>query len=202
MVKLNFNWRGYMYKDGVNSIRLSYDSASRALQLDTERAYDEINNYNAKVLAGDQSGIERDDDGHILWDEADVLMHRSLQAEDALNILRKAFTIVLYHHWERSVREWVKSKHAKHDTLVTAALAIGQPTDPLVNDLRTLVNTLKHNNEVWGKPLHTARPDLFKGEFKITQTNPDWYDAIEVSGPALLAFFDAVSSSGPNTNTP
>lgn len=202
MVKLNFNWHGYVYQDGVNSILLSYDSAARALQLDTERAYDEINDYNVKVLASDPSGIERDGDGHILWDEADVLMHRSLQAEDALNTLRKAFAIVLYHHWERSVREWVKSKHGKHDALVIAALAIGQPTDPLVDDLRLLVNTLKHNNEVWGKPLHASRPDLFKAEFKISQSDPDWYDEIEVSGTAMLNFFSAVSTSGPTTSTP
>jgi hypothetical protein len=191
-----------MYQDGVNSIRLSYDSAARALKLDTERAYDEISDYNAKVLAGDQSGIERDEDGQVLWDEADVLVHRSLQAEDALNTLRKAFVIVLYHHWERSVREWVKSKNGKHDALVTAAAAIGQPTDPLLDDLRLLVNTLKHDNERWAEPLHKKRADLFKPEFKITQTDPDWYNEIEVSGTALLDFFSAVSASGPTTNTP
>lgn len=202
MAKLNFNWRGYVYQDGVNSIRLCYDNASRALELDTERAYDEITAYNAKVAAGDQSGIERDEDGHILWDEEDILMHRSLAAEEALNTLRKAFAIMLYHHWERSVREWVQSKNGKHDTLVTSAAAIGQPTDPLVNDLRTLVNALKHNNDTWGKPLHNDRPDLFKADFKIAQSDTDWYDGIEVSGSALLAFFSAVSASGPTTNTP
>lgn len=202
MVKLNFNWRGYMYQDGVNSIRLSYDNAAQALQLQTERAYDEISEYNMKVAAGDQSGIEHDDDGQIVFDEADVLMYRSLAAEEALNTLRKAFAIVLYHHWERSVREWVQSKHGKHDALVTAAAAIGQPTDPLVNDLRTLVNTLKHDSDRWGVPLHNDRPDLFKSDFKITQADPAWYDAIEVSGTALLDFFAAVSASGANTNTP
>lgn len=202
MVKLKFNWAGYMYQDGINSIRLSYDSAAQALEIQTERAYDEIREYNAKVKSGDQSGIERDEDGYVFWDEEDVLMYQSSAAEDALNTLRKAFAIVLYHHWERSVREWVQSKHGKHDTLVSAAAAIGQVTDPLVNDLRTLVNTLKHNNEVWGKPLHTSRPDLFKANFKIGQSDPDWHDEIEISGQALLAFFSAVSASGPATNAP
>ena len=202
MVKLNFNWHGYMYQDGINSIRLSYDSAAQALELQTERAYDEIRAYNAKVEGGDQSGIERDEDRHVVFDEADVLMYQSLAAEEALNTLRKAFAIVLYHHWERSAREWVQSKNGKHDTLVSSLAANGQGTEPLVNDLRTLVNTLKHNNDGWGVPLHTDRADLFKSEFKITQAQPiDWYDAIEVSGPALLAFFSAVSASGPTSNS-
>lgn len=202
MAHLGINWLGYMYQDGVNSIRLSYDTAAQALELQTERAYDEINDYNRKVAAGGHSDIEHDDDGHVLWDEADVLMYRSLAAEEALNTLRKAFAIVLYHHWERSVREWVQSKHGKHDTLVASAAAIGQLTDPLVNDLRTLVNTLKHNNDVWGKPLHAARPDLFKPEFKITKADPDWYDEIVVTGKALLDFFSAVSASGPTSKSP
>lgn len=201
MVKLNFNWRGYMYQDGINSIRLSYDTAAQALEQQTQRTYDEITDYNANFEAGDQSGIERDDDGHVVWDQADMLIYQSTAAEEALNTLRKAFAIVLYHHWERSIREWVQSKHGKHDTLVAVAAATGQSTDPLVNDLRTLVNTLKHNNDNWGKPLHKYRPDLFKGNFKITQPDPDWYDEIEISGQALLDFFSAVSASGPTTNS-
>ena len=203
MAHLGINWRGYLYQDGINSIRLSYDSAAQALEMQTERAYDEIRNYNIKVKAGDQSGIERDEDGHVIFDEADILMYRSVAAEEALNTLRKAFAIVLYHHWERSVREWVQSKNGNHDTLVNSLAATGQATDPLVNDLRTLVNTLKHDSDRWGVPLHHDRPDLFKSDFKVTQSHPiDWYDAIDVSGTALLAFFSAASASGPNSNSP
>jgi hypothetical protein len=182
---------------------LSYDSASQALELHTERAYDEIREHNAKVEGGDDSGTERDEHGHVLWDEADMLMYRSLAAEEALNTLRKAFAIVLYHHWERSAREWVKSKNGSHDTLVNSLAATGQATGPLVNDLRTLVNTLKHDNDRWGTALHHDRPDLFKADLKNNQSpSIDFYDVIEVSGEDLSAFFSAVSASGPNSTTP
>lgn len=203
MVKLNFNWFGYMYQDGINSIRLSYDSAAQALELRAGQSYDEITAYNAKVEARDHSGVERDEDGQVLWDQEDVLFHQSMAAEDALNTLRKAFAIVLYHHWERNVREWVQSKHGKHEALVAAAAANGQTTDPLVNDLRHLVNTLKHDSDAWGMILYTVRPDLFKSDFKVNQTLPNnWYDGIEISGKALVDFFSGVSASGPTSNAP
>lgn len=190
MPKLTFDLRGYAFNEGLNVLWEGYVSASRALIADVERVKAEAASYEAS----DEFIGERDDEGNILWEQDSLLAMQQETAEEALMALRKAYVLVLYHHWERAVRAYTESgKSADHEKLVKRADAKGIPIHAQLNLVRDLANALKHNK---GGSLRQSWPKVLT--FRARSNEPrDWYESIQLEDSHLVEIFEIIAQSGP-----
>ncbi|MDP9559946.1 UNVERIFIED_ORG: hypothetical protein J2740_001116 [Rhizobium nepotum] len=203
MVKLNFDARGYWFQEGLKVLRSSFNSAVEALELDVEGAKSQAAQYSASVDAGGEWIGERDEDGHVLWDQESVLRMRLETCEEALMALRKAFVISAYHHWERWIRAWTGSGHsADHDKLVRRAIERGLSMHEKLDAVRSLTNVLKHNKSTSGENLWATWSDLFPPDFRPTQRATDWYNAVHLRNCHVLEILEVAARSGPTAIFP
>jgi hypothetical protein len=198
---IDFDWAGYEYQTGLKALRDSYNRASRFLQEDIDQAYHEISMYDGRHSEEDDPNIDLDEDGVITFDPRDHLIHASLMAEQSMQALRKAYAIMIYHHWERGAREWGGKDHGGFSSMVKAAQYAGKHVDPEIVDLLILVNTLKHNASIWGQPLYDMHPDWFGPNFRRDATRVEWFDAIQISDAIMSNLFAIAVRSGPASNT-
>ena len=201
MTIIEFDWAGYEYQTGLKTLRDSYSRASRFLQEDIDQAYHEISIYEGIHTDEDDPNIELDEDGVIVHDPRDYLIHTSLMAEQSMQALRKAYAIMLYHHWERGAREWGGKDNGSFPVVVRAAQYSGIYVDPGMVDLLILVNTLKHNAAIWGQPLYDMHPDWFAPTFKRHRSRVEWFDVIQIKASVMDDLFAMTMRSGPANAT-
>jgi hypothetical protein len=201
LVEYTFNFQGYTFQEGVKVLQRSFESAIEALAGDVERAKEEAVAYQESVDRGGEWVGERDEDGHVIWDQADVLTFDVEAAEDAAMALRKAFVIAAYHHWERSARSWTGSAINQHDGLAALVAAKGLPIHPKLDAVRFMVNTLKHDKEYWAKKLHDVWSDVFSPDLQPHPVKTDWYEAVRLRDKHVLEAFAVVAASGPSVGT-
>lgn len=201
MAKLNFNMQGLVFQGGVDTLRLGFETAVTALKSALNQAQHELEAYEAAVQADPREWIGECEDGHILWEQSQVLEMSISDIEEAVMALRKAFVIALYHHWERGARRWAqRSGRANHQDLTAATRAEGYPVDPRLEAVLHLVNTLKHDNAVKGERLLAAWPEVFPPGFTSRGPRASWYEAIRLNDAQVLEVCDVVEKSGPTVD--
>lgn len=190
MAKLGFDMRGYAFKAGLDVLRQGHASASKALTADIERVQAEAAAYEASPdFIGDH-----DEDGNLLWEQSQVLAFQQETAEDALQALRKAYVLALYHHWERAIQTYTDSgKSADHKKLVKRAPAKGIPLHARLDVVRDLANAMKHNK---GGSLQQDWPEVLRYGAR-THEPRDWYEAIQVEEAHIAEIFEIIEQSGP-----
>src|SRR5947209_14801116 len=104
---------GIIHRDGVDRFKRAYDAAEAPFREEMARIEAHHAEFRAKVEAGQAEWSVADEDGHLTYDFGEVLGDRQFEAEDALLTLRKAFAILVYHHWERSAQRWFAYQKAK-----------------------------------------------------------------------------------------
>jgi hypothetical protein len=208
-----FDARGYEFQSALEAIRRSAQAGLAALSREINLLEQQLEDY---YRAGNFEG-ERDENGYVIWERDDILNHEIAFAQEALMELRKAFAIAAFHHWERSVQRWItqetetaaangsvtrkkKSVQGFND-LSREASRIGYATDPKLQRVVTLVNTLKHNGDARGMELLRSWRGLFPPQFQTPSELSDWASAIRLTDQHLDEVFDVVSKSGP-TPTP
>lgn len=196
-MKFNFDLRGYVFLSGIDVLRQSFASAREALVRDIHRSRKAIAEHEEALARGEPWVGERDDEGNIIWDQAQVLDLDVEIAEDAAAALRKAFAISLYHHWERSALIWTGRTNENHDKLCLLVTAQGIPIDPKLGAVRDLVNLLKHSNEKWGTALQSSWSSMFRSSFRLGQVRTDWYDAVQITDQHMMEIFEIITASGP-----
>jgi hypothetical protein len=201
MVKLTFNVHGYEFQARLHVLRSGFQSAVRAISADVDRARKDALKYQESVAQGGDWIGERDEDGYTIWDHADVLTIQIEAAHEAEMALRKAFIIALYHHWERWASIWTEKPDQGHKELVSRSKAIGYPIDPKLEDVRDLVNSLKHNSNRGGNRLRTSWPVLFKRSFEPDSNRTNWYEAVHLTNRNVEEAFSIVAASGPTMAT-
>ncbi len=198
---------GKSFEMKLERLEKAFASASSSFYAELRAVKKAHDAFQIKVDAGTAKWEETTDDGDR-YDYGDELSERRDDAEEALLTLRKAFTFLIYHQWERLAQHWGKlGKSPNHEDLVKAMKAAAVPLDePGLEILRLLVNTLKHNSSKYGPPLYRARPDLFKAGFVPDEINPvtgtkltsnSWSDQIELSDANIDAFIEIVRNSAP-----
>ncbi|AEH86626.1 hypothetical protein Mesop_2148 [Mesorhizobium opportunistum WSM2075] len=201
MVQLNFNFHGYRFQESTKILYASFRLAVQALRADVERAQNEAVAYQKYLDAGGEWIGERED-GHVIWDQEQVLDMQIEASDEALMALRKAFVIALYHYWERAIRVSTGDDKAKHDVLVALASAKGITIKPGLSPVRDLVNLLKHDNARWGIALRQSWSNLFHPGFQPGAARVDWYNAVTLTDDDVALVFETVAGSGPNLHTP
>ncbi|MGH6910938.1 MAG: hypothetical protein ACREE0_08790 [Phenylobacterium sp.] len=197
MVQLNFNMQGLVFQDGVNTLRAGFETAVGALRSAWTRAQQDLEAYEAAVEADPTNWIGETEDGHVLWDQSQMLEISIADADEALLALRKAYVIAIYHHWERAARRWTQlTGRADHKVLSAGTLAGGYPVSPRLEAVLHLVNTLKHDSAAKGERLLTAWADVFPDGF-APRARTSWYDAIQLTDAQVLEVCEIVANSGP-----
>lgn len=201
MVKFRFNLDGVVYQDGVANLVVSFDAAHSALQQRVAKAEADAAEYDRSIADGAEPYEERDEEGHLLYRQSDVLEYHIRDALDAAQTLRKAFAITIYHFWERNALRWIGKSQIDHKKLVKKVQQIGYPIDPEIDNLRLLVNLLKHNNVTWGTQLYDARPDLFSSLFTPSEKTVNWESRVILQEHHIVEFMNTIAQSGPHTET-
>lgn len=201
MAIIKFDWAGYEYQTGLKTLKDSYERAAHLLQDDIDASYRAIDEFDLVFDEGVDSVIEADDYGSVTHNPRDFLIHASIRSEQSIQALRKAFAIMIYHHWERAAREWGNKPHGGFEGLVKAVQSKDIWIDPNMVDLHVLVNSLKHNAAIWGQPLFELRPQWFARTFSRDASSIEWFDIIELCPVAMNDLFNWASRSGPANNT-
>ena len=181
MARFPFDVRGYQYQSDVDVLRKSAESGLAALAHEVRALEQQLEDYRR---IGEFDG-DRDEDGVVLWDRADLLSHEIAFACGALMELRKAFAIAAYHHWERSVQLWIvqtseigapnsfdarRKRHARgYEDISKAASEIGCPADAELPRVAALANTIKHNSKLAGQGYLSCGMIFFRPSFRTPQ---------------------------------
>lgn len=196
---LNFNMQGYVFQEGVRVLIAAYTSAADALHEEWQRAREDAASYLEDVASGECEWIgERDDEGVVIWDQEQVHDMEIESRLDAAAALRKAFTLSLYHHWERSARQWTHDDRRDHDKLIKAVERLGYPISPRLAAVRDLANLLKHDNDKRAADLKLSWPVLLQNTQPVPGRRTNWYDAVRLTDDHLTEAFNIVAASGPD----
>jgi hypothetical protein len=197
MAKLTWNFLGWIYQDGIRSLRATFEAASDGINRKIQEAYTALSDYDASIEAGAPPQIERDENGVVIEDHRDILIYHTQTAEETKSALNKALAITLFHHWERAARSWTKREHGRFATLCAHVRENGYPIDAKLEDLHLVVNLLKHANVRHGVALQSKRPDYFRRTFDGTRGTDEWYDELNLTDDHIAEFFDIIAASGP-----
>ena len=199
--------QGVIHRNGSDRLKRAYEAAEAPFREEIARIAADDAEMRAKVDAGQAEWSVTDDDGNLAYDFGDVLADRQFEADDALLTLRKAFAILVYHHWERSAQRWFTypTRKPNHGHFVCALKSAGYSIDEAgLSELNQLVNCLKHDSTSSGPELYQKRPDLFEPEFDPNPRHPltgepfkkiDWANHVVLTDAHLKAFFEVVRSS-------
>lgn len=157
--------------------------------------------FQRKVDAGDAQWEEVTEDGYH-YSHADDLSERHNDALDSLNTLRHAFIVLTYHSWERSMLRLARPNKHNHKELVKDATALGFLFDDIaLENLKNLVNVIKHSSKNSGPKLYNMRRDLFALEFDPFASRPstgkpsttvDWTEHLVITDDNVEEAFLAV----------
>ncbi|WP_438852497.1 hypothetical protein [Brevundimonas nasdae] len=201
MVAFVFNAHGYAYQQGVLSLQRAYQSANDALTTELDVAKEQAATYDHNVENGMPRIQQVDDDGYVIFDEADALNMNISAADAALGEMRKAFVLAIYHHWERGARLWTGLKHGKMTTIAGAVEALGYPIAPGLLGLNNLANLIKHANPEGGLKLQASWPSTLHLTNWAGVPGFDWQDAIYLHDSHVHEAIDIIGASGPTTRT-
>ncbi len=197
---------GTFFRSRINRLELAYAAASAPFYAEIANVERTAAEFQLSVEAGNAAWEETTEDGDH-YDYGAELGERRDDAQEALLTLRKAFSFLIYHQWERTSQRWASGKAPNHEALVKGAKAAGILLDePGLELLRLLVNTLKHNSGKTGPELRALRPDLFEASFNPDELHPvtgkpwaviDWAEQIILTDANIEEFFGIVSRSVP-----
>lgn len=192
------DFSGRMFAHRLDIIHQAFVAAGRALRELVDEQRSTLAEYEEELSAGREPIEDRDEDGHLLWSQDQVLRIRIEDAIEALQSLHKATVITAYHAWEDAVRRFTgKGQGAQHSDLVRALASRGIVAHEDLEWITQLVNTLKHGNPLRGRKLHTLRPDLFRPAFNPQREHIDWYGAIVLPSETVELVIERLGHSSP-----
>lgn len=201
MARLNFNAYAYDLESAVRIIRGGLDAAERALQEDEDRVTAEMDDNNRKIEAEEARAGEGRANGDPDYDPNEIYAYDFMTIESTQMEVRKSMMIALYHAWERVARNMTRKTGSKdnHAALEAAMAAEGITLVPELDQLRRLVNLVKHNSKEKMLQLWDVRKDLFyKGIDPEVHFPDDWSDAVRLDRDQIDGFYAAVMASGPS----
>ncbi len=200
MTGLGFNLGGYVYQSGISTLRKSYDAAEMALSVQIDNAASEVAQYEAWLESEGEATMSRDEDGFAADDNLPNLTHEHNNTIEALDLLRKAFAVTIYHYWERWSQKWF-GRAGNHEALVKRMRTQATyPIHPGMDNFYCLINILKHNKEKYAPALLHERSDFFLSWFDGVD-DPDWEQGIRLKSEHITEFLEIIASSGPTEET-
>lgn len=193
-----------LFMEKVNRLRSAFHAACAPFHAELKSLETEHASHATRVKAGEVVWEELDPETGSGWSYGEDLAERCEDAEDALLVIRKAFVMTAYHLWERGAQRWGKSDES-HKGLVKALEKATINVDDRLEELRLLVNCLKHNSKT-ATELIEKRPSLFATDFDPGALHPvtgkpfsriDWADNIVLTDADVDDYLDVVRNSAP-----
>ena len=200
--------RRAMFDRRVRQMRAAFREASAPFRLELEEIEQEANDFQRRVEAGNAQWEDYDEETGTGRHYGEEFGERRHEAEEALLLIRKAFVIVIYHLWERAAQRWVPQvkKKPNHSHLIVALTEASIAIDKVgLEELRLLVNCLKHNSED-ARKLYALRRDLFAADFDPGDIHPatgkplvniDWPEKVVLTDDNVEEYLRVVQDSGP-----
>lgn len=199
MAKFHFNMAGLIFQDGIDSMRQAYAVAVSALESELDRQKERAVEYQEYL---DQGGnpIGEWEDRHTLWTQDQALEIEIGMAEERVQTLRKAFAVLLYHHWERTAQIIGKKANGGHAQLEKYMLKSGYTVDPNLEAVKDLANLIKHSSRKCGEALWQSAPHLLSLNAPPAWESA-WATAILLTDSHMDWLFTTVSNSGPTSKS-
>ena len=196
---LSTSFWGWSFRFELDEIKRAYKAAREASDRDRERIEREWQLLEAEVEAGRASLTDEDENGQVVYDRGEHVGEIQSEIDRVLSIYREAFTIVLYHFWERQLMARMKVKRYPDDAAVFAFLKKSgiDPDEPELTALRLAANVAEHSEGTSADKLFKLRPDLFDDEAMMKWKEAPSHEHLKITNDALDAFFEAVKRSGP-----
>lgn len=200
--------RRALFDHRIRQMRAAFHAACAPFFQELEEIKQEADDFQRRVDAGTAQWEEYDEETGAGRHYGEEFGERRLEAEAAILLVRKAFVIVIYHLWERGARRWApqarrKPNHADLVAALTEALIVIDKAG--LEELRLLVNCLKHNSED-ARKLYVLRGNLFESDFDPDSihpatgkpfTNIDWAEKVVLTDDNVEHYFRVVQNSGP-----
>src|SRR5690606_1573442 len=138
-----------------------------------------IKEHEACLENGGEATLSSDGGGFLPEDQLPCLEQVRDTAIDALNELRKAFAISIYHYWEKWSQRWFGRCREHRKLMKKIAREAAYSVDEEMESLHRPINILKHNKDDGSIELWRKRPDLFVPWFD-PEDEPDWERGIEL----------------------
>ena len=129
----------------------------------------------------------------------DWAIDKLYEADTSISVIREAFTLVLFHYWEKSAQIWLGDKNYKfsknHKRLTKDGRYIVDYDN--LELMRLVANTIKHHN----KALHNNHPEMFDaiiGHYIKENSLPPYGSLIRLTDGDMDNFISALKMSGPN----
>jgi len=132
-------------------------------------------------------------------DTFDYLVDLHYEADTAITLIREAFTLALFHYWEKCGQSWLRTpgyRFKKSNTRLTDSgdyLADYETLDLM----RMVANTVKHHSaELWRN-----YPEMFSplvADYLEDGFTPPYADLIYLTDEHMKRFITALWNSGPN----
>lgn len=202
------NVRRALFEDRLNRIRSAFRAACAPFHQELVELEQEAADFQRKVDEGTAKWSEVDEETSFGRDYGEEFGERRQEAGEALLLVRKAFVIVIYHLWERGARRWAlqKKKKPNHGDLIVALADANILIDNVgLDELRLLVNCLKHNSDN-ARKLFQLRRDLFADDFDPDAILPgtkkplahiDWAEQVVLTDDNVEGYLRIVRNSGP-----
>jgi hypothetical protein len=207
---IKFNYEGFEYQAGLDSIERAAIAGLGALQDDLFKNAKCLQQYRSEgVFEG-----ERDENGTTIYEVCDDFRFEMAVAVDSQNELRRAFVLAAYHFWERSVVRWALVRNLKpkskkkdknegafqgYDELKTAAEneVINYPPHPDLQAVSQIANVLKHESKKSQKKLKEDHPALWAELMNVVHLPFGRPEGLKISDPIMRKIFEIIRQSGP-----
>src|SRR3972149_1335397 len=93
----------YLFDYGLEELWRAYEGAREAPDRDRARIDRQWEELEREVAAGRANFVEEDEDGRVVYDRGEHAGEMMAEVEGVLRVVREAFTISLYHFWEREL---------------------------------------------------------------------------------------------------
>lgn len=200
--------RRAMFDRRIRQMRAAFRAACAPFHQELEEIEQEADDIQRRVDAGNAQWEDYDEETGAGRHYGEEFGERRHEAEEALLLVRKAFVIVIYHLWERGAQRWIPAvrKKPNHSHLVAALTEASIVIDKAgLEELRLLINCLKHNSED-ARKLYALRRDLFAADFDPDDIHPatgkplvniDWAEKVVLTDDNVEDYLRAVQDSGP-----
>ncbi|MBL8650240.1 MAG: hypothetical protein JNL35_07530, partial [Sphingopyxis sp.] len=159
---ISLDMGAYHYAQSLMAIGLMFQAASGSLAQQHAEIEQAKAEYDRHIEAGGEP-IGEWEDGYCLWDQEKVYRLEQLAIEDALEELRVATAIAVYHIWERNIPNPLRKKRRTHAQLITDAGLAGVNLHPDIDALCFAANYFKHGTDTWRQKLLEHRSKRFRG---------------------------------------
>jgi hypothetical protein len=135
-------------------------------------------------------------------DTFDYLAHLHYEADTSIALIREAFTLALFHYWEKCGQSWLRTpgyRFKKSNTRLTDSGDYVADYETL-DLMRMVANTVKHQSaELWKN-----YPEMFSplvAHYLEDGFIPPYADLIRLTDEHMKRFITALWNSGPNAKS-